>query len=188
MPSTELTSISLAKTKLLTRSAVLVRDVRGIRLPSKTTNNEVSSIGKYGHGGSEIYRWWGQKAVKFMLRMSTGHKLANHGKFFPCSIFLLRMILHPISHYKTSIIWKMGTLQDMNGYCPAKRASMIGMRVLCEGRSRALCRWRYRFDLPSMPHEKKLKIESCVEQQRQRIVGKKPFVPSAWEFPVQSNK
>ena len=56
MPSTELTSISLAKTKLLTRSAVLVRDVRGIRLPSKTTNNEVSSIGKYGHGGSEIYR------------------------------------------------------------------------------------------------------------------------------------
>jgi len=28
-------------------------------------------------------------------RLNTGHKLANHGEFFPCSIFLLRMIFPP---------------------------------------------------------------------------------------------
>ena len=80
IPSTELTNISLAETKLPTRSPVLVRDVRGIvhgivrgivrgiRLRSETTilDHEVSCIGKHGHGGGMTDRRWEQKAVKFM--------------------------------------------------------------------------------------------------------------------------
>jgi len=55
-----LTNISLAKTKLLTRSAVLVRDVHDIgsrlRMEATIPNCEVTGVGKYGHGGSEIDR------------------------------------------------------------------------------------------------------------------------------------
>ena len=52
--------------KLLTRSPVLVHDVRGIRLRNETTilDHEVSCIGK--HGGGKTDRRWEQKAVKFM--------------------------------------------------------------------------------------------------------------------------
>jgi len=35
---------------------------------------------------------------------------------------------HSVSHYNKSIISKMGLLQDVNGFCPAKKASTIGMR------------------------------------------------------------
>jgi len=60
IPSTALTNISPAETKLLTRSAVLVRDVRdiGSRLRDEATipHCEVTGIGRYGHGGSETDR------------------------------------------------------------------------------------------------------------------------------------
>jgi len=67
MPSTELTNVSLAKMKLLTRSAVLVRNV-GNRLRMEVTipNCEVICTSKHGHGGGKIDRWWEQQAVKSM--------------------------------------------------------------------------------------------------------------------------
>ena len=63
-------------------------------------------------------------------RVNTGHKLTNHSEFFPCS---LDEFFHSVSHYDKSIIRKMGLLQDMNGYCPAKKASTIGMRGQKQG-------------------------------------------------------
>ena len=51
--------------ELLTRSPTLVHDV-GNRLCVEVTDHKVSSIGKYGHGGGKIDRWWEQKAVKSM--------------------------------------------------------------------------------------------------------------------------
>jgi len=84
---------------LLTRSAVLVRDVVcdiGSRLRNQTTilDHEVSSIRKHRHGGGKI----DDESRKLLnscqcQRVNTGHKLANHGEIFPCSIFLLWMIL-----------------------------------------------------------------------------------------------
>jgi len=109
--------------------------------------------------------------------VNTGHKLVSHGKSFSCSIFLLRMIL-PLS-----LAWRqVHYLKNGNGAGHQRILSSqedfndCGMRVLCEGRRRALHRWRYRFDLPRMPHEnaaceKKLKLESYVEQQFSRKEG-----------------
>ena len=37
------------------------------------------------------------------------------------------------TQYNKSIIWKMGPLQDVNGFCPAKKASTIGMRGQKQG-------------------------------------------------------
>ena len=73
---------------------MLVRDVRdiGSRLCMEATipDCEVTGVGKYGHGGgNEIDRRW---LLNPCQGVNTGHKLTNNGGFFPCSIFLLRMI------------------------------------------------------------------------------------------------
>jgi len=34
-----------------------------------------------------------RKLLNSCQRVNSGHKLSYHGEFFPCSIFLLRMIL-----------------------------------------------------------------------------------------------
>jgi len=57
MPSTKLTNVSLAKMKLLTRSAVLVRNGGNrLRMEATIPSCEVICTSKHRHGGGKIDR------------------------------------------------------------------------------------------------------------------------------------
>ena len=57
--------------------------------------------------------------------------------------FSSRWFSHSISHYDKSIIWRMGLLQDVNGYFPRKKASMIAAWECYVRPERALHRYRW---------------------------------------------
>ena len=69
----------------------------------------------------------------------TGHKLSYHGEFFPCSIFLLEMILPLYLALRQVHYLKNGTAAGREWIFSKKEGfNDCGMRMLCEARSRAL--------------------------------------------------
>jgi len=130
MPSTELTNVSLAKMKLLTRSAVLVRNVGNrLRMEATIPNCEVISTSKHRHGGGKIDRWWEQQAVKSMSMCEHRSQIPNNGGLFPCSICLLslNLVLRQVHYLKNGNAARHEQMEILH-WCH--------MKILCGKKSR----------------------------------------------------